>query len=208
MSAPLRLPQTFLEELWALEDAYLQHEDPISQSGFGGGLDRWRAERSPILEIIDSDGDLLDVGCANGYLLECLVAWAADKRISLTPYGVDINPGLVVEAMRRWPGVADHFWVANAWDWQPPKRFRWVYALSDCVPEEYLPAWVARLLDRCVEPNGRLILGDYGSRSRRTPPRPLADMLTEWGFSVGGSTFGGQLPGGGPVTAFAWIPYP
>ena len=60
----------------ALEDAYLRSDDPIRQSGFGGGAERWRAERSPILEAVDGDGDLLDIGCANGYLAECLVEWA------------------------------------------------------------------------------------------------------------------------------------
>jgi hypothetical protein len=30
-------------------------------------------EREPILTAIDSGGDILDIGCANGYLLECLM---------------------------------------------------------------------------------------------------------------------------------------
>ena len=45
----------------ALEDSYLSSDDPIAQSGFGGGAARWRAEREPILTAVDHDGDFLDV---------------------------------------------------------------------------------------------------------------------------------------------------
>ena len=65
----------FLQDLWALEAAYLKEDDPIRQSGFRRGADRWRAERGPILDAIETDEDLLDIGCANGYLLERLVKW-------------------------------------------------------------------------------------------------------------------------------------
>jgi hypothetical protein len=74
MNERSRLPEAFLRDLKALELAYLKSDDPIEQSSFGGGKERWRAEREPILEAIAASGDLLDVGCANGYLLECLVA--------------------------------------------------------------------------------------------------------------------------------------
>ena len=69
------LPRAFLQNLRTLEAAYLKEDDPIRQSGFSGGAQRWRSERGPILEAIDVDGELLDIGCANGYLLECLVRW-------------------------------------------------------------------------------------------------------------------------------------
>ena len=63
------LPLIFLQDLWALEAAYLKEDDPIRQSGFRGGADRWRAEWGPILNAIETNEDLLDIGCANGYLL-------------------------------------------------------------------------------------------------------------------------------------------
>ncbi len=72
---PMTLPRDFVRRIESLEEAYLRSDDPIRQSGFGGGAERWRAERGPILEAVEGDGDLLDIGCANGYLLECLVAW-------------------------------------------------------------------------------------------------------------------------------------
>ncbi len=195
------LPTDFLLRERACEEAYLDHVDPIRQSGFGGGAERWRAERSPILEAIDEDGSLLDVGCANGYLLECLVEWGRERGRSIEPYGVDIGPRLIEVARARLPRIADHFWVANAWTWVPPRRFRYVYALWDCVPIDRLAEYVRRLLDRAVEPGGRLILGAYGSRSRGIAPLDVAAFLREAGYAVAGSTQGGASP----ITCFAWV---
>jgi SAM-dependent methyltransferase len=195
------LPPDFLDRARALESAYLQTDDPIRQSGFGGGAERWRAERSPVLDAIESDGDVLDVGCANGYLLECLIAWGAERGLALTPFGVDIGLQLVAEAKRRLPEYADNFWVANAWDWRPPRRFRYVYTLYDNVPVELLAPYVQRLLERVVAPGGRLIVGAYGSRSRGTPPFDIAGFLEEAGFDVTGRTTAGEPP----IVAFAWV---
>ena len=195
------LPPEFLARSRALEEAYLRSADPIVQSGFSGGPERWRAERSPILEGIEGDGDLLDVGCANGYLLRCLVDWGSERDLRLTPYGIDLGPRLIEEAKRRHPGFKDHFQVANALDWQPARRFRWVYSLWDIVPEVLLDRYARGLLDRMVEPGGRLILGAYGSRSERMPPFPIAEYLRNHGYAVAGQAMGGDPP----LTAFAWV---
>jgi len=195
------LPSDFLAHIRSLEAAYLAHDDPILQSGFHGGAERWRAEREPILDAIDSDGDLLDVGCANGYLLECLATWGRERGLSLTPHGVDIGPKLIEAAKLRLPEFADNFYVANAWDWRPSRRFRYVYALHDCVPEQMLGEYVQRLLDRVVEPVGRLIAGAYGSRSRGEAPRPIAQALSACGFEVAGTASGGDSS----LTEFAWV---
>jgi hypothetical protein len=193
------LPPDFLTR--ALEASYLRSGDPIRQSGFGGGAERWRAEREPVLEAIDGDGDLLDVGCANGYLLECLVAWGAERGLALTPFGVDIGPALIAEAKRRLPDLADNFWVGNGWDWRPPRRFRYVYTLYDNVPEELLAPYAQRLLEYVVEPGGRLIVGAYGSRSRGTPPFDVAGFLEANGIAISGRTSAGEPP----IVSFAWV---
>src|SRR5262245_59123546 len=133
------LSAAFLERLRALERSYLRETDPVRQSGFGGGHERWRVERELFLDALIEDGDLLDVGCANGFLLECLVAWAQERHLRLTPYGVDFGEALIDCAKRRLPQYASHFWVANAWDWVPPRTFRYVYTIHDCVPEDLLP---------------------------------------------------------------------
>jgi len=51
---PSPLPSTFLSKLQALEEAYLHNSDPVEQSGFYGGPERWRAEREPILAAISA----------------------------------------------------------------------------------------------------------------------------------------------------------
>lgn len=195
------LPAGFIAQAKTLQNAYLQTDDPIRQSGFGGGADRWRAERSPILNAVTGDGDLLDIGCANGYLAECLVAWGAERGVRIIPHGIDIGPNLIAEAKRRLAAFADNFHVANGWDWRPDRRFGYVYTLSDLVPPDMLAEYVERLLERLVEPGGRLIVGSYGSRSRSTPPLPIGEMLATYGHTVAGRSWGGDPP----ITAFAWV---
>lgn len=196
-----RLPATFLQELKELEESYLRNSDPIEQSGFSGGPERWRAEREPILDAVPSDGELLDTGCANGYLLECLVCWGRERGVTLTPYGLDQGRRLVELARQRQPHVAGHFFVGNAWDWTPPRRFRYVYTLLDQVPPEYLGPYLHRLLAHMVAPGGRLIAGDYGSRSRGIPARDVAAVLRSAGFTVLGEAEGGKHG----VARFAWV---
>jgi len=198
---PPRLPPAFLDRLAALEAAYLRESDPIKQSGFSGGPQRWRAERAPILEAIPTNGDLLDIGCANGHLLECLVHWGSELGLALTPFGIDCSAALVALARQRLPNFRANFWVANAWGWTPPRRFQYVYSVFDCVPRADLGAFAEQLMENVVGPGGRLILGAYGSRSRREPPAPIDVMLTDLSYEVAGSTRAGT-----PETArFAWI---
>ena len=184
-----------------LEDSYLASDDPLHQCGFTGGSVRWRQEREPILEAIEDDGDLLDACCANGYLLECLVAWGRIRGREITPFGIDQGARLIALACARLPGLADHFQVTNAWDWCPPRRFRYVYALWDCVPEDYLHEFVGRLLVRTVAAGGRLILGAYGNRSRGEQPFDVGVYLRAAGYRVRGTACGGDPI----VSRFAWI---
>lgn len=195
------LPADFVRHLGKLEEAYLRESDPIRQSGFSGGAERWRAERSPILIPVTSDGAFLDVGCANGYLLECLLQWASESGVSLKPYGVDYSARLVALARERLPQFCDHFHVANAWGWIPPRRFRYVYSVIDCVPRASLGDYVKHLRARVVAPKGRLILGAYGSRSRNEPPARVDELLEGLRYTVAGCAVAGI-----PETArFAWI---
>jgi len=188
------LPDHFIAQMRDLERHYLMNDDPIKQSGFYGGADRWRQERGIVLEAVDRDGDFLDAACANGYLLECLVQWAREKGISLTPYGLDIGPRLIELARKRLPAFADHFWVGNSWTWRPPRRFRYVYTLHDCVPENLLGEYARRMLSRCVADGGRLIIGAYVSQSASESARDIAAALRESGLTVSGSASHGELP--------------
>jgi hypothetical protein len=86
-----------------LEDAYLATDDARRGSGFGGDADRWRHARGPIAEAIHRDGTFLDVCCANGLLMESIVAWAAVRGYRVEPYGLDISSELAELARRRLP---------------------------------------------------------------------------------------------------------
>jgi hypothetical protein len=195
------LPDDFLNELALLPDAYLQHTDSIRQSGFGGGAERWRLEREAILDGMSRSGSFIDIGCANGYLLECLVGWGRERGLDVEPFGLDISPKLITLARRRFPGLDDHFWVANAWMWEPPRRFDFVYSLYDNVPLSHLAIYIQHLLVNAVAPEGRLIIGAYGSRTRNEPAFDVAEFMLKNDFEVVGTVSVGSVP----EARFAWI---
>jgi hypothetical protein len=141
------------------------------------------------------------MGCANGYLLECLMAWGRERGREITPHGLDQGEGLIQLARQRLPNFCDNFQVGNAWDWQAPRRYHYVYTLCDCVPHEYLAEYVRRIWHQVVAPGGRLILGAYGSRSRNLPPFDVAEFLRSRRCTVAGISTGGDPP----ITSFAWI---
>jgi SAM-dependent methyltransferase len=194
------LPAAFLQRLGRLEAAYLGESDPIRQSGFSGGAARWHAERSPILDALGS-GEILDIGCANGYLLECLVCWGRARGIHLTPYGLDRSLGLITLARQRLPRHTRHLYQGNAWDWEPPQRFSQVYSVWDCVPWIYFGAYVERLLQKVAAPDGLLVIGSYGNRSRGEPAAPIDAHLASLGLTV----LGAAAVGAPAIARFAWV---
>ena len=69
--------QWFSEMAAIFNAAYPAGDNPRAQSGFGGDEARWEAGRRPVVELIDRDGTFLDIGCANGYLMESVVRWTS-----------------------------------------------------------------------------------------------------------------------------------
>jgi hypothetical protein len=49
MESVRKIPQSILAELSNLDRAYLAEQDPIRQSRFSGGTERWKAERTSII---------------------------------------------------------------------------------------------------------------------------------------------------------------
>ena len=123
------------------------------------------------------NGELLDVCCANGYLLASLAEWGRERGLEIVPFGIDYGGRLIDLARKRLPQFATHFCVGNAWDWTPPRRYPYVYTLWDCVPEGYLREFIHRPIDGYVENGGRLILGAYGSLSRNEQLFELEQFL-------------------------------
>lgn len=187
------LEQWFAHNRNVLETAYLARTEPWAQSGMSGPLERWQALRKPTADCIDADGTFLDIGCANGYLLECCLAWTAERSIQIEPFGVDLSARLITLAQQRLPAYRDHFCDANAFTWQPPRRFTFVRTDLVYAPAEHERAYVHHLLAHCVEPGGRLLIANYAEASPHPehgllpgqhPTRFLLDRLQALGIPV------------------------
>lgn len=178
------LPTWFATVRDFLQDAYIAADTPWQQSGKSGTYAEWVRLRVPIIELINTDGTLLDIGCANGFLLECLLGWSAAKGIDINPYGLDIGEKSVALARQRLPHHANHLYVGNSWDWQPPHRFDYVCTELVYVPVNFQPAYVERLLADVVAPGGTLIIAHYRSNREDLSTGWHDDRLTAWGYEI------------------------
>jgi hypothetical protein len=97
-----------------LEPIYLNGETPQEGSGFSGSIQDWTSYHAHIVEAVERDGTFLDVGCANGFLMECMVDWCAARGVAIEPYGMDISPAIAERARERLPQWADRIWVGDA----------------------------------------------------------------------------------------------
>jgi hypothetical protein len=171
--------------------AYPAGDSPRAQSGFGGDEPRWETGRRPIARAI---------GCANGYLIECLVRWTPHR---IEPYGLEIAPTVAELARKRLPQWAERIYVGNALTWQPPMRFDFVRTELVYVPDERQKAFVERLLDEVVAPGGRLIVCGYGSPRSGVPAHPVQRIVRSYGFEAE-LEFEAEAPeGGGPIIEIA-----
>lgn len=187
-----------------IEASYLSAQTPQGQSGHSGDAQRWEYARRGVLAAIDRPGDFLDIGCANGLLMESVARWSAEDGVPLEPYGVDISAALVDLARRRCPQWADRFWVGNAREVDPGRRFDFVRTGLDYVPARTIGAYVARLLRDLVAPGGRLIVGMF---NEETDLDTTADRLRELGYRIAGSA---SRPHRAPGLSYkvAWLDRP
>jgi SAM-dependent methyltransferase len=171
-----------------LEDSYTAAEEPWQQSGVGLGGGRsaeyWEAIRRPIAQWVDRSGTFLDIGCANGYLLECLLGWTAERGHVIEPHGLDISPKLAQMARERLPDHAHHIYTGNAWDWRPPHRYTYVRTELVYVPEHLQGEYVGRLLEEFVEPGGSLLVAEYGGRGIIDPELQIIECLAALGYQA------------------------
>lgn len=172
-----------------IEPAYLAGDNPRAQSGHSGDAAHWRQARGLLVEALpEQGGSFLDIGCANGHLMETLTAWAGERAtpIAIEPYGVEISARLAALAAERHPQWADRIWSANAMDWQPPRRFDIVRTGLEYVPAAARPAYLTHLLTEVVAPGGRLIVGVF---NEETDEDTLEREVASFGpFTVTGRT--------------------
>jgi len=154
--------------------AYLAAETPEAGSGSSRDAAGWEWARSGIAKAVEPGWCFLDVGCANGHLMESMAAWAG-----VEPFGVDISPELAELARRRLPQWADRIWVGNAATWEPPRRFKAIRTGLDYVPADRRPDLVEHLLGFC----DRLVIG-VANEERDTPG--FEGELASWGYEIAG----------------------
>ena len=175
----------FAQEQALHEAKYLSGSNSRQQSGFGRDAIDWERFRRPVVAPIDRDGSFLDVGCANGLLMESVVAWARETGHCIEPFGLDISEKLAELARQRLPRWRERIFVGNSLFWEPPARFDFVRTELVYVPPQRRREYVERLLARLVAPGGRLIICSYGS-SRPEGARAdlLVDEIRGWGLPL------------------------
>jgi SAM-dependent methyltransferase len=194
------------DEVWfsgmaaIFDAAYLAGDNPRAQSGFGGDESRWEAARRPIAEAIDRDGTFLDVGCANGYLMECVSRWAPHR---VEAYGLELAPAVAGLARRRLPHWADRIFAGNALTWQSPMQFDFVRTELVYVPDEHQEPYLRRLLAEVVAPGGRLIVCGYGSPRSGVAADPVRRKVRSYGFDPELELLAEAPEGSGPIIEVA-----
>ncbi len=180
----------------AVTEFYLADpSNPYQQAGRSSGAERWQETRGCFMEALHHDGDFMDIGCANGLLLETLISWAAEIGIRVRPHGLDFVPELIELARNRFPNDRDSFSVGNAFDWAPTRRYDFVRTNLEYVPSADWSEFVRRQ-SLAVAPGGRLIVCQY--RNQDEPSIDPGIIVQQAGFAVAGRT---QAPG----VAVVWI---
>jgi len=175
----------FVQEQAIHEAKYLAGSNPRQQSGFGRDARDWERFRRPVVAPIDRDGSFLDIGCANGLLMESVLAWAREEGHRVEPFGLDISERLAELARQRLPNWRDRIFVGNALFWKPSTRFDFVRTELVYVPPSRRREYCDRLLELFVAPGGRLIICSYGSsRPEGARAEPLVDELHAWGLPI------------------------
>jgi SAM-dependent methyltransferase len=162
---------------------YLAAATPEGGSGHSGTAGDWEYSRGIVAEAVNRPGRFLDVGCANGLLMASIERWGAAQGFAIEPYGLDLSPELAALARTRYPAWADRIVVGNALGYRPATRFDFVRTGLEYVPPARRAELVAWLLEHCVAPGGRLIIGKY---NEAIGAPAIEAELVRAGFAIAG----------------------
>src|ERR1700691_4825414 len=196
-----------------LEDAYVSADergDVFGGSGSKGDMTSWAAKRRVIASAFDRTGTWLDVGCANGLLMETLAAWVAESGYRIEPYGLELSNRIAERARKRLPHWATRIWAGNVMKFEPPIRFDYVTALVDAVPIQSRGALLRRIARLYLKPGGRLILSCYAPGGFLLGKPALeaesaSEILRAEGFEPVGEAEVRDPLTGAPKVRVAWI---
>jgi len=177
----LHLTDNWLESLRKdISETQLKYKEPWKQAGFDLGQDDWETCRKPIAECIIKDGNFLDIGCANGYLLESIMKWTTFK---IVPWGVDLSPRVIAAAKARLKEFSDNFFTGSVTKWSSPIKFEYVRTELDYAVVESQEQYLRQVLNSYVSENGALLLTEY--RSKKDANKPwLNDKVNGWDFRI------------------------
>jgi SAM-dependent methyltransferase len=156
--------------------AYLTAETIEGGSGSSRDARGWEYARSLLADAVEPGQSFLDIGCANGLLMESMARWSR-----VEPYGLELSPELAQVARRRLPHWADRIWVGNALDWSPARSFDVVRTGLDYVPSPRRRQLVEHLLSYA----GRLVIGVF---NEERDLRSIEAEIASWGFQIAGRT--------------------
>jgi SAM-dependent methyltransferase len=151
----------------------------IQGSKCSGTFQFWISTRAFISDAIKKSGTILDIGCANGFLLACLTQWLQQKSLTLTPYGIECDPS-VLQCKRLFPHLYDngHFiqidletFLSSPAKEAPafPPLFDFIYWNvweNGCELEEELHQRWLCILCSMTSLGGKLLLGLYGTKEK------------------------------------------
>lgn len=134
--------------------------------GDGATFESWTRQRRFIADAINRPGTLLDIGCANGLLLRCLLEWS---RFQLVPYGIDADQRCVEGCHQLFPECPHHFAHLSISNLQRltetglPPFYDFVYwnVWDDFDFSEQWQQGIIESVFRTVAASGRLVLGFY-----------------------------------------------
>jgi len=137
----------------------------------GFDFDLWVKRRAFIADLINKSGSILDIGCANGFLLRSLQEWSKYK---LTPYGIDVEIKFPNQIKELFPTNYSNFIqldirnINNISSFSLPDKYDFVYwhvwdewDLSSDEQQD-----IVAQAGEHVASGGRFILGFYSSREQ------------------------------------------
>lgn len=190
----MKLNDWFEENKNLLETAYLQRTHPWNKSGLSGDFERWENLRKPIADCMTHDGSFLDIGCANGFLLKCVVDWKKAEGIEIIAYGLDLSDKLLALAQTQLPDFKHHFFQGNALYWQTNLRFDYIRTELCYVPNTHHKALIDHLLV-FLKKGGKLLLAEYISRNKAGQFHLSENYLAQLGYVVKTTRSGFQKDG-------------